>query len=303
MPECARSVAGPWRPTRRRTARFAVSARRKAFSRWNATWTRSPRALDLTPEEFRRRNFIHKGQTTATGQVIHEDVNLDALLDRALARERLSRQARTFRARKSRRNDQARHRLRVLHARSGVYRLGRSVPGIRGGTSRPRAEGNVRVLAASTEIGQGTNTIFSQIAADALGIGYDRIEIAQPDTGAVPNSGPTVASRTCMVVGNLVETAALAIKQTLLDSGLLCDACTEDEFVRACGEIHRDARAASFARAVRSAAGIILGRRRRISGDAYGTYAWAVYVAEVAVDTVTFEARVTILSRCRKSAR
>ncbi len=67
------------------------------------------------------------------------------------------------------------------------------------------AEGIVRVLAASTEIGQGTNTIFSQIAADALGIGYDRIEIAQPDTGAVPNSGPTVASRTSMVVGNLVE--------------------------------------------------------------------------------------------------
>ena len=73
----------------------------------------------------------------------------------------------------------------------------------------------MRVLAASTEIGQGTNTIFSQIAADALGIGYDRIEIAQPDTGAVPNSGPTVASRTSMVVGKLVESAALGLKQTL----------------------------------------------------------------------------------------
>ena len=76
-------------------------------------------------------------------------------------------------------------------------------------------EGIVRVLAASTEIGQGTNTIFSQIAADALGIGYDRIEIAQPDTGAVPNSGPTVASRTSMVVGNLVETAALGLKRDI----------------------------------------------------------------------------------------
>jgi CO/xanthine dehydrogenase Mo-binding subunit len=41
------------------------------------------RAVNLTPEEFRRRNFIRKGQTTATGQVIHEDVNFDALLDRA----------------------------------------------------------------------------------------------------------------------------------------------------------------------------------------------------------------------------
>ena len=47
-------------------------------------------------------------------------------------------------------------------------------------------EGRVRVLAASTEIGQGTNTIFAQIAADALGIDYDDVEIAQPDTAAVP---------------------------------------------------------------------------------------------------------------------
>src|SRR3989440_8291461 len=41
------------------------------------------RAVGLTPEEFRRRNFITKGETTATGQVIREDVNLGALLERA----------------------------------------------------------------------------------------------------------------------------------------------------------------------------------------------------------------------------
>ena len=70
-------------------------------------------------------------------------------------------------------------------------------------------EGRVSVLAASTEIGQGTNTIFAQIAAEALGLDYERIEVAQPDTGNVPNSGPTVASRTCMIVGKLVESAAL----------------------------------------------------------------------------------------------
>src|SRR5712692_3817204 len=41
------------------------------------------RAVNLTPEELRRRNFIRNGQTTATGQLIHEDVNFNALLDRA----------------------------------------------------------------------------------------------------------------------------------------------------------------------------------------------------------------------------
>src|SRR5262249_32887860 len=77
------------------------------------------------------------------------------------------------------------------------------------------AEGRVRILVASTEIGQGTNTILCQIAADALGIDYNSVEIAQPDTAAVPNSGPTVASRTCMIVGKLVESAALGLKQML----------------------------------------------------------------------------------------
>ena len=154
-------------------------------------------------------------------------------------------------------------------------------------------EGIVRVLAASTEIGQGANTIFSQIAADALGIGYDRIEIAQPDTGAVPNSGPTVASRTSMVVGHLVETAARNIKRKLLESGLLCDACTEDEFVRAC---RRYIETRGPLRAARTSTNPPPGLHWNdvtYSGDAYGTYAWAVYVAEVTVDTVTYEARVT----------
>jgi CO/xanthine dehydrogenase Mo-binding subunit len=153
-------------------------------------------------------------------------------------------------------------------------------------------EGIVRVLAASTEIGQGTNTVFSQIAADALGIGYDRIEIAQPDTGAVPNSGPTVASRTAMVVGNLVETAALGLKQTLVDSGLLCDACTEDEFVRACRR-YIETRGSLRSRSQYEPPPGLRWDDATYRGDAYGTYAWAVYVAEVAVDTVTFEARVT----------
>ena len=96
------------------------------------------------------------------------------------------------------------------------------------------ADGTVRVLAASTEIGQGTNTIFSQIAADALGIDADDVDVAQPDTAVVPDSGPTVASRTCMVVGKLVETAALGVKHTLIDAGYLPVMHTRAEFQRAC---------------------------------------------------------------------
>jgi CO/xanthine dehydrogenase Mo-binding subunit len=47
-------------------------------------------------------------------------------------------------------------------------------------------EGRFRILVASTEIGQGTNTILCQIAADTLGVDYDSVEMAKPDTAAVP---------------------------------------------------------------------------------------------------------------------
>ena len=79
-------------------------------------------------------------------------------------------------------------------------------------------EGRVRVVAGSTEMGQGTKTVFTQIAAEALGIACEQIEIVQPDTADVPNSGPTVASRTTMIVGGLVESAARAMRETLLRS-------------------------------------------------------------------------------------
>ena len=83
------------------------------------------------------------------------------------------------------------------------------------------ADGRVRVLTSSTEIGQGTQTVFAQIAAAALGVGVDDIEVAATDTRDVPDSGPTVASRTCTIVGKLVQDAATTLRQTLLDSGLL----------------------------------------------------------------------------------
>ncbi|HXR10583.1 MAG TPA: molybdopterin cofactor-binding domain-containing protein, partial [Candidatus Acidoferrales bacterium] len=249
------------------------------------------RAMNLTPEEFRRRNFVHRGQTTITGQLISEDVNFDGLLDRAFRESDYH--AKRERFVQENPGAAVKHGIGFACFMHGAGFTGSGEVYLASVVElEATREGNVRVLAASTEIGQGTNTVFSQIAADALGISYDRIEIARPDTSAVPNSGPTVASRTSMVVGQLVETAALGIKRTLVDSGLLCDACTEDEFVRACRR-YIETRGPLRSRSQYEPPPGLFWDDKKYSGDAYGTYAWAVYVAEVAVDTVTFEARVT----------
>ena len=153
------------------------------------------------------------------------------------------------------------------------------------------AEGIVRILAASTEIGQGTNTIFSQIASETLGLNFDAIEIVQPDTGRVPNSGPTVASRTSMVVGKLVESAVTGLKQTLTGSGMLPASYGRAEFKQACSEY-----IAKFGPLKTSATyqppPNVHWDDEKYQGDAYGAYAWAVYVAEVSFDELTYEARV-----------
>src|ERR1700681_1428005 len=153
------------------------------------------------------------------------------------------------------------------------------------------ADGGVRVLVSSTEFGQGTNTVLCQIAAEALDLPYEDVRIAQPDTNQVPNSGPTVASRTAMVVGSLVRSAALGIKQTLIAGGMMGASYSAEEFRAACRRyIAEHGELRSLAR-YEAPAGVFWDDQR-YRGEAYATFAWAVYVAEVAVDLSTFTATV-----------
>ena len=115
--------------------------------------------------------------------------------------------------------------------------------------------------------------------------------MAQPDTAVVPDSGPTVASRTCMVVGKLVETAALGIRATLLSSGMLADGYDAAAF-RAAAAAYVAANGSLRSTAQYQAPEGLRWDDEKYEGDAYGAYAWAVYVAEVAVDTTTYETRV-----------
>jgi CO/xanthine dehydrogenase Mo-binding subunit len=240
--------------------------------------------LDLQPDEFRQRNFIQTGQTSAVGQVMRDPLDLSRLLDRALEAS----EYRAKRTRFDRSNPGAAVKRGIgfaafMHGAgftgSGEDHLGSIV------TIEATAEGRVRVLTSCTEIGQGTNTVFSQIAAETLQLDVSDIDIAQPDTSVVPNSGPTVASRTCMVVGKLVESAALTLRTTLREA---IDPAIP--FASACREYilrHGSLRASAQYQAPPG----VRWDDERFEGDAYGTYGWGVYVAEVSVDLTTFEIR------------
>jgi len=240
----------------------------------------------LSAAEIRRRNFLQPGQTTTTQQKVSDEVNLGYLLDRALELSSYDAKKRRFAAENiSGAKKSGLGIAAVLHGAgftgSGERYLD-SVAGVEG-----CADGTVRVLVSSTEFGQGTNTVLCQIAAETLGLPYDSVAIAQPDTTSVPNSGPTVASRTVMVVGKLVHSAALGLKQTLVGAGLLGETYNAEQFRAACAECVA-ARGALKSYARYQAPPNVYWDDEKYRGEAYATYAWAVYVAEVAVDVPTY---------------
>ena len=246
--------------------------------------------VGLTPEEFRLRNFIKEGEMTATSQVINEKVDMDALMARAFDLTDYYEKRKKFAV--ENKTSQKKKGIGFASFMHGAGFTGsgeqylQSVVGV-----EATPQGRVRILAASTEIGQGTNTIFAQIAADALSIDYDMIEVARPDTGNVPNSGPTVASRTVMIVGKLVESAAVGLKQTLVQSGFLNQNYSSEGFQKACADyIEKHGALKSFSQYQQPEN--IRWDDEKYKGDAYGAYAWAVYVAEVTIDPVTYEAHV-----------
>ena len=246
-------------------------------------------ASGLEPAELRRRNFITQGLRSAVGQLISEPIDMSALLGRALTLADYHEKRRRFAAQPSEGTKKGIGFASFMHGAgftgSGEDHLASVV------VVEASPEGRIRVLTASTEIGQGTNTIFTQIAADALGLPFTSVDVVQPDTAIVPNSGPTVASRTCMVVGKLVETAALALKHTLTGAGLLQDPYTPEDF-RAASDAHLARFGSLRGTAQYHPPAGLRWDDEKYQGDAYGTYAWAVYVAEVTVDLTTFETRV-----------
>jgi CO/xanthine dehydrogenase Mo-binding subunit len=154
-------------------------------------------------------------------------------------------------------------------------------------------DGGVEVRAASVEMGQGTTTIFTQLAADRLGLDAERVAIAQPDTHRVPDSGPSVASRTAMVVGHLVERACDDLRRHL---GLGNDARGEvvSAAIRAWyDDDGRETPTELVGEAVYVQPSHVEWDEETYRGDAYGAFAWAAYVAEVEVDLRTCETRVT----------
>ncbi len=249
-------------------------------------------ALGISPLEIRRRNLYRVGDSTPTGQVLRESVAAEEVLERAAeAAEFEGVRTRTERARRGR--DGSGH-VPGSPFRTGDQRLASGIgialawhgAGFTGSGEVKLASvasvelvpgGRVRILTASTEMGQGTKTIFPQLVAAELGLAPDDVDMAPQDTALVPDSGPTVASRTAMVVGGLLVKAARRLRETVesrnggrpFDEVRMADAEAHgttrvDEQFEPYPHVHFD--------------------DDTYRGDAYPAYGWAACVATVDVD-------------------
>jgi len=122
----------------------------------------------------------------------------------------------------------------------------------------------INILTSNSDIGQGIKTTFCKIVADTLGISYDRVLNNNVDTDLVPDSGPTVASRSLMIVGDLLKRASqrLLLQWKSGEEQIIEEHFVEPDFV-------------------------IPFSMEKFKGDAYPAYSWSVNVMEVEVDTLT----------------
>ncbi len=247
--------------------------------------------LGLDPLVVRRKNLLREGSVTATGQLLKESVGAQESLDRAVEVSRYrarKRECERWNRRKSAPSWRGVGLAAVFHG-AGFTGSGEVYLKSRASVSL-LPSGDLVVEAASTEIGQGTTSILASIAADALDVPYEWIRVSNPDTAIVPNSGPTVASRTCMIVGGLLKRSAEELRKALERHGVVWPP-TRGALKRAARKLCANGGRFGFVREYEPPRDIRWDDRT-YSGDAYSVYGYAAMVVELEVDKLTFEVRV-----------
>lgn len=254
-------------------------------------WEKIADVLRQDALKLRRKNLFRIGSITATGQHLKESVGAGDCLDTVVRRSKYAEKRKAY----DRWNADPKKPtwkgigLAVCHHGAGFTGSGEVYLASRAGVAVTPA-GKIFVLAASTEIGQGTNTMFAQIAADTLGMPFDWFTVETPDTHKVPDSGPTVASRTCMVVGGLVRRASLELKAAFEKEHGRVPTTSAD--LKKAAAVLCAGKAARRFEVQYEKPPEVTWDDKTYTGDAYGVYSYAAMAVDLEIDRATYEVRV-----------
>ena len=265
------------------------------------------RRLGMDPLELSERNALRVGDETATGQLLSESVGLVQAIERSRELsnwEKLRGEVEEF----NRRQPFRRRGVGISTVMYGVG-MGAKAPLLdkAGAYLKLEADGSVTVAVGNTEMGQGAITVLAQIAAETLGVELAQVQLAPVDTSRVPDSGPTVASRTTTVAGAAVLDGAKRLRARIeeaareffnADSVEIAESKVwpkdRPQEVKPLSEVARwmwahnwDLGATGWAQGAP-----VDWDPKTGQGNAYFVYAYACHIAEVEVDLLTGETQV-----------
>ena len=262
--------------------------------------------LGMDPLDIRRKNAFKLGSATATGQILDQSVGLRETLEACAGEfdwERRSRETGYIDPEKTKR--------RGVGVGMGWYRtsIGTAGDGC-GANVYVHEDGSVLLFTGITEMGQGSYTVLPQICAEELGICLDQVRLVQPDTQMVPESGPTVGSRSTTLMGNAIIQAARQVKESVLEAASEMLLVPVGRLDAREGRIH-DRENPERTLLFREAAARAMSRGKRLigqgwwtpppatldpetgQGNPYFVYTYSTHMAEVVVDVETGEVEVT----------
>jgi len=221
--------------------------------------------LGINALEFRKLNILKQGDTSSTGGVLREHIMLPEIIETI---ENMSDYKKKI----------------IAPKQNGILKgIGCSLffhgCGFTGSGEKDiikaevkllkHVDKTVEILISNVEMGQGALTTLKKIVAYTLEIPINRVIFKNPDTSKVPDSGPTVASRTVTIVGKLLQDAAIEMKEFIND---YIELEILKQYKHPEGFVWDD---------------------EKFQGDAYNTYAWGANIIEVEVNPITYEVSVT----------
>ncbi|NMV82667.1 MAG: xanthine dehydrogenase family protein molybdopterin-binding subunit [Erysipelotrichia bacterium] len=217
--------------------------------------------LGVDPFTFRLNHLVKQGDLTSTSGLFRDPIIMDKMIAKATEMSDY-------------------HRKTKEYAKPGVFKgIGMSWflhgCGFTGDGESTHIKSRVRLVKdekdivhlyiVAVDMGQGAKTSLKRVVAMVLDIPNEQVVFDYPDTDLAPDSGPTVASRTMMIVGGLLARAAQKLK----------DNWKKGEYQ----EIIEQYKQPDY----------IQWDERKLQGDAYPSYSWGVNVVEVEISPVTYE--------------
>ncbi len=250
--------------------------------------------LGMDPLELRLKNALDVGDETITGHKLTASVGLREVLSK------VAQSSDWLRKRKEYAADTGTVR-RGIGVAATYYGVGLGAMGKHmnpaGASVVVSSDGSVTVAVGTTEMGQGMITVLSQITAEALGCPVELVRLVEADTSRVPDSGPTVASRTTVMSGNAIREAAIKIRTAMQaftsDRGL-----SWKDAVAAC--VQNQVGLAAFGWSVPPETTFDLATGQ---GEPYICYSFSANVVELEVDTATGETKVRRVHSAQDAGR